>query len=397
MKRILSIDFTRGLVMILMVLDHVRDLMHVDSVTHTPTDLSSTTAAIFLTRFVTHFCAPIFVFLAGTSAFLSSQNTTDKKRNRVFLLKRGLWLILLEFTVVNFGVWFDIGFHLYLFQVIAAIGFGFVVLSFLSRLSPRIVGSIGLFIILTHNILPLIAIEQGSILKTILTPLFSTTAIPLTEKTTLVMGYPPIPWIGILLIGFGVGVLFERPQPERKNIFLKIGLVSIVLFFILRFINIYGDPAPWSAQKSSLFTLLSFINVTKYPPSLIFCLLTLGVMFLILALAERIETRFTNFVSVYGKTPLFFYLIHWYIVHPLLILILFFQRFSWSEMDFASGNFGRPKGMESGLSLGAIYLIWVTVILLLYYPCKKYDAYKANHKSSLLKYITSGHLKPTDC
>lgn len=387
MKRILSIDFTRGLVMILMVLDHVRDLMHVDSVTHTPTDLSSTTAAIFLTRFVTHFCAPIFVFLAGTSAYLSSQNATDKKRNRVFHLKRGLWLILLEFTIVNFGVWFDIGFHLYLFQVIAAIGFGFVVLSFLSRLSPRIVGGIGLFIILTHNILPLIAIEQESILKTILTPLFSTTAIPLTEKTTLVMGYPPIPWIGILLTGFGFGKLFKLPKPERTSTFLKIGLISISLFFVLRFINIYGDPAPWSAQKSSLFTVLSFINITKYPPSLIFCLLTLGGMFLILAMSEQIENRFTNFVSIYGKTPMFFYLIHWYIVHPLLIVILFIQGFSWAEMDFASGNFGRPKGVESGLNLSAVYLVWITVVSALYFACRAYGKYKASHKNWWLKYI----------
>ena len=387
MKRILSIDFTRGLVMILMVLDHVRDLMHVDSVIYTPTDLSKTTAAIFLTRLVTHFCAPIFVFLAGTSAYLSSQNATNKKQSRAFLLKRGLWLILLEFTVVNFGIWFDLGFHLYLFQVIAAIGFGFVVLSFLSRLSPKIVGGIGLFIIASHNILPLIPIEQGSLLKTILTPLFSTTAIPLTEKTTLVMGYPPIPWIGILLIGFGVGVLFNRPQNERKSIFLKIGLISIALFFVLRFINIYGDPAPWSAQKNSLFTVLSFINITKYPPSLIFCLLTLGGMFLILAMSEQIENRFTNIVSVYGRTPMFFYLIHWYIVHPLLILILFVQGFSLAEMDFASGNFGRPRGTESGIGLWGVYLIWISIVLLLYYPCKRYGAYKAIQKSKWLKYI----------
>jgi uncharacterized membrane protein len=387
MKRILSIDFTRGLVMILMVLDHVRDLMQLDSVTHNPTDLSSTTATIFLTRFVTHFCAPIFVFLAGTSAYISSQNATDKKQSKAFLLKRGLWLILLEFTVVNFGVWFDPGFHLYLFQVIAAIGFGFVVLSFISKLSPKIIGGIGLFILLTHNIVPLIPIEQGSILKTILTPLFSTTAIPLTTKTVLVMGYPPIPWIGILLTGFGFGMLFNRPQHERKSIFLKIGLISIALFFVLRVINIYGDPAPWSTQKNGLFTALSFINVTKYPPSLIFCLLTLGVMFLILALAERIENRFTSFVSVYGKTPMFFYLIHWYIIHPLLIVILFIQGFSWAEMDFASGSFGRPKGVESGLNLGAVYLVWMTVVGALYFVCRLYGQYKTSHKNWWLKYI----------
>lgn len=387
MKRILSIDFTRGLVMILMVLDHVRDLMHVDSITHNPTDLSSTTGAIFLTRFVTHFCAPIFVFLAGTSAFLSLKNSPDLKQKSTFLLKRGLWLILLEFTVVNFGVWFDLGFHLYLFQVIAAIGFGFVTLSFLSRLSPRIVGGIGLFIILAHNLVPLIPIEQGSILKTILTPLFSTTAIPLTAKTVLVMGYPPIPWIGILLTGFGFGMLFNRDQKERKNIFLKIGLVSIALFLILRLINVYGDPAPWSVQKNNLFSLLSFINVTKYPPSLIFCLLTLGVMFLILSLAERIENRFTSFVSVYGKTPMFFYLIHWYIVHPLLIVILFIQGFSWAEMDFASGSFGRPKAVESGLELWAVFVIWVSVVMLLYFPCKRYGIYKKGNRKWWVKYL----------
>lgn len=387
MKRILSIDFTRGLVMILMVLDHVRDLMHVDSVTIVPTDLSKTTAAVFLTRFVTHFCAPIFVFLAGTSAYLSSQNATDKKRNRVFLLKRGLWLILLEFTAVNFGVWFDLGFHLYLFQVIAAIGFGFIVLSFLSRLSPGIVGGIGLFIIVSHNILPLIPLEQGSILKTILTPLFSTTAIPLTAKTVLIMGYPPVPWVGILLTGFGFGTLFNLPKPERTSTFLKIGLISIALFFVLRFINIYGDPAPWSAQKSSLFTVLSFINITKYPPSLIFCLLTLGGMFLILAMAERIENRFTNIISVYGKTPMFFYLIHWYLIHPLLIIILFIQGFSWPEMDFASGNFGRPKGVESGLNLWTVYLVWITVVCALYFACRAYGKHKASHKNWWLKYI----------
>jgi len=387
MKRISSIDFTRGLVMIIMVLDHVRDLMHVDSVTITPTDLSKTTAAVFLTRLVTYLCAPIFVFLAGSSAFLSLQNSSNRKQQQSFLLKRGLWLILLEFTVVNFGIWFDPGFHLYLFQVIAAIGFGFIALSFLSKLSPKVIGGIGLFIIFTHNLLPLVPIEQGAILKTILTPLFSTTAIPLTAKTTLVMGYPPIPWIGILLAGYGFGVLFNRPQTERKNTFLKIGLVSLALFFALRFINSYGDPTPWSAQKNSIFTMLSFINVTKYPPSLIFSLLTLGCMFLILSLAERIENRFTSFVSVYGKTPLFFYLIHWYIVHPLLIVILFIQDISWTAMDFATGNFGRPRGIVSGVELWAVYLIWIAIILLLYYPCRKYGEYKANQKLKWLKYI----------
>jgi len=190
-----------------------------------------------------------------------------------------------------------------------------------------------------------------------------------------------------MLVGFATGKLFELADDKRRNTFLKIGLGALVLFTLLRFINIYGDPALWSSQKNNLFTFLSFINVTKYPPSLLFSLVTLGIMFVILALAEQVKTSFTNFVSVYGKVPLFFYLIHWYIIHPTLIAIMFLQGFHWPDLDFASGNFGRPKGVESGLELWAIYLIWLGVILTLYYPCRKYSIYKAAQNKWWLKYI----------
>ena len=387
MKRIYSIDFTRGLVMILMVLDHVRDLMHISSVTQNPVDLSTTTTMVFFTRIITYLCAPIFVFLAGTSAYISFNNRKNSAESRKILLRRGLWLILLEFTLVNFGVWFDLGFHTYIFQVIAAIGFGFIILSFMLMLSPVAIGITGLTILFGHNLLSFIPLEGFPLLKTILSPLFATTAFPVTPQTTFIMGYPPIPWLGIMLVGFASGKLFELADDKRKNSFLKIGLGALILFTVLRFINIYGDPSLWTSQKNILFTFLSFINVTKYPPSLLFSLVTLGIMFIILALAEQRENRFTNFVSVYGKVPLFFYLIHWYIVHPLLIAIMFLQGFSWTEMDFASGNFGRPKGTESGLELWAIYLIWLGVVLILYYPCRMYSVYKAEHQKWWLKYI----------
>jgi uncharacterized membrane protein len=387
MKRIYSIDFTRGLVMILMVLDHVRDLMHVSSITRNPVDLSSTTSMIFFTRIITYLCAPIFVFLAGTSAYISFNNRKNPAESRKNLFKRGSWLILLEFTLVNFGVWFDLGFHTWIFQVIAAIGLGFIILSFMLMLSPATIGITGLTILFGHNLLSFLPLEGFPILKAILSPLFVTTAFPLTSQITFVMGYPPVPWLGIMLVGFASGKLFELPDHLRKNTFLKIGLGALILFAVLRFINIYGDPSLWSFQKNSLFTFLSFINVTKYPPSLLFSLVTLGIMFIILSLADQAKNNFTNFVSVYGKVPLFFYLIHWYIVHPLLIAIMFFQGFSWTEMDFASGNFGRPKGTESGLELWAIYLIWLGVILILYYPCRKYSTYKAAQNKWWLKYI----------
>jgi uncharacterized membrane protein len=201
------------------------------------------------------------------------------------------------------------------------------------------------------------------------------------------MGYPPIPWLGILLAGFASGKLFELPEDKRKSTFLKIGLGSLVLFTVLRFINIYGDPSLWSAQKNNLFTFLSFINVTKYPPSLLFSLVTLGIMFIILALGEQAKNRFTDFISNYGKVPMFFYLIHWYIIHPTLIAIMYIQGFHWTDMDFASGNFGRPRGMESGLELWAIYIIWLGVVLILYYPCLKYGVFKAKHQRWWLRYI----------
>jgi len=387
MKRIYCIDFTRGLVMILMVLDHVRDLIHVSSITQNPVDLSSTTSMVFFTRIITYLCAPIFVFLAGTSAYISFSNRENLRESKKLLLKRGFWLILLEFTLVNFGVWFDIGFHTWLFQVIAAIGLGFIILSFMLKLSPATIGITGLTILFGHNLLSFLPLEGFPVVKAILSPLFATTAFPVTPQITFVIGYPPIPWLGIMLVGFASGKLFELADDKRRSTFLKIGLSALVLFTVLRFINIYGDPSLWSFQKNNLFTVLSFINVTKYPPSLLFSLVTLGIMFLILALAEQRENRFTNFVSVYGKVPLFFYLIHWYIIHPTLIVIMFLQGFHWSDLNFASGNFGRPKGIESGLELWAIYIIWIAVVLILYYPCLRYSIYKATQNKWWLKYI----------
>jgi len=188
-------------------------------------------------------------------------------------------------------------------------------------------------------------------------------------------------------VGFASGRLFELPDGKRKTTFFKIGLSALILFIILQFANAYGDPSMWSFQKNSLFTFLSFINVTKYPPSLLFCLITLGIMFIIFALAEQVENNLTNFVSVYGKVPLFFYLIHWYIIHPLLIAIMFMQGFQWSDLSFSTGNFGRPKGTVSGVELWVIYLIWIGVVLILYYPCRKYSVFKAGHQKWWLKYI----------
>ena len=387
MKRIHSIDFIRGAVMIIMALDHVRDLVHVNAVTQSPTNLSTTTPILFFTRWITYLCAPVFIFLSGTSAYISLKRKNNMEVSKRFLLKRGLWMLLLEFSVVNFAIFFDIGFHTLFFEVIAAFGFGFIVLSLMLRASVKTIGMIGLAIILLHNLSTIIPFNDGSILKTILTPFFSVSVFPIDTNRTFIVAYPPIPWLGIMLIGFASGKFFELQYDIRKKIFQKIGLGSILAFFIIRFINVYGDAVPWSIQKNQLYTFLSFMNVTKYPPSLLFCLITLGIMFISLALAEKIKGKLYGFVTVYGKVPLFYFIVHFFLIHFIMLAVMFLQGFSWSQLDFASGTFGRPKSVASGLSLWVIYVIWVSVVLILYKPCVWYGKYKATHSQWWLKYI----------
>ncbi|PWB22852.1 DUF1624 domain-containing protein [Flavobacterium sp. HTF] len=386
MKRQPSIDIVRGIVMIIMALDHVRDLMHVDSITQSPTDLATTTPLLFFTRWITHLCAPIFVFLAGTSVYLSLQNKNNPAETRQHLLKRGFWLIVLEFTLVNFGLFFDIGFHTLLFEVIAAIGFGFIALGLLLKIRSKILGIIGLAIIFCHNLLLLIPFAENSVLKAVLSPFFGPVVIPFSGRA-FIMGYPPIPWLGIMLVGFATGKFFALEEQKRKKLFLKIGLSALVLFITIRFLNIYGDPALWASQKDAVFTFLSFMNVTKYPPSLLFCLATLGIMFLLLAFAEQFQNGIKKVTLVYGKVPLFYFIVHFYVIHILTLIMLFAQGFDWSQFEFASGTFGRPKGLESGLPLWAIYLIWISVVALLYKPSKWFGKYKTEHQHWWLRYI----------
>jgi uncharacterized membrane protein len=387
MKRIRSIDITRGLAMVIMALDHVRDLIHVDSLSHQPTDLATTTPILFFTRFITHLCAPIFVFLAGTSVYISFQKQGNIRQTRNFLFKRGLWLIVLEFTVINFAIFGDIRFHLLTFLVIATIGFGFIMLGLMLSLSPKTIGIIGLSIIFLHNLFPLIPFEEGSVFKQVLTPFFSPTAIPVSPERTFIMGYPPIPWLGIMLTGFAAGPFFSLEASKRNQLFIKIGLSSLLLFLILRFIKIYGDPVPWSVQKNGVYTFLSFMNITKYPPSLLFCLFTLGTMFMILALIERTGQGLKGFLSVYGQVPMFYFIAHFYLIHVLLVIILLIQGVHWNDMDFSSGTYGRPKGVTTGVSFGMVYLIWAFVVLILYQPCRWFGRYKKENSYWWLKYI----------
>jgi uncharacterized membrane protein len=387
LRRIESIDFVRGLVMIIMALDHTRDFMHISSLTQDPLNLATTTPFLFFTRWITHFCAPVFVFLSGTSAYLSVRNRANLVKSRNFLITRGIWLIIVEFTVVNFALWYDVHFRILLFQVIAAIGFGFIVLSLMLKLNPMIIGITGLIIIFGHNLFSSIPFENESIIKQVLSPLISFNLYQVSPHFTFVIAYPLIPWLGIMLTGFATGRLFELPDKRRKRILPVTGIAALLVFVVIRFINLYGDQTPWSLQKNFILTILSFVNVSKYPPSLLFTLMTLGVMFLVLSILDGLKSRLAEIVKVFGRVPFFYYLIHLYLIHSLMLIIMFVQGYHWSDLSFEPFRFGRA-GEGSGIGLTSVYLVWLSVVALLYPLCKWYLDYKLDHKEKFfLRYF----------
>lgn len=388
MKRVTSIDFTRGLVMIIMALDHARDFLHISSATQSPTDLSTTTPLLFFTRWITHLCAPTFVFLSGTSAWLSSKSRPEitRKDNRLFLLKRGIWLIVLEFTVINLGLWTDVHFSTLIFEVIATIGAGFIMLSLLYNLSPAALGIIGLILIFGHNLFDPSMLPNNSVIQFIGSLLLSPNTFGMGPGREFIVAYPILPWLGIMLSGFACGRIFQLPIETRRKTLIRIGASALSLFLVMRYVNVYGDPLHWSHQKTSLFTFLSFVNVIKYPPSLLFTLVTLGISILILAASDGIDNRFTRIVSVYGKTPLFYFILHLYILKLLMFVIVFAQGIHPRDLVFGPQLFGRPNG--AGISLPYVYLAWASTVLLLYPLCRKYGAYKAAHREKTwLRYL----------
>jgi len=385
MKRIYSIDIARGLVMIIMALDHTRDLLHTDALTQNPTNLATTTPILFFTRWITHLCAPSFVFLSGASAYLSALRRNDVRASRQWLFTRGIFLVLLEITLVNFGVWYDIHFRTLLIQVIAAIGFSFIGLGILYKLPVKTIGVIGLLIIFLHDLLTLLPMVSNPILQFAGALLFGGGLIK-AGGTTILFGYPILPWMGIMFAGYAVGPLFTMPEEVRKKRLLQIGLTALGLFVLLRAVNVYGDVAKWSVQKNAVYTFLSFINVSKYPPSLLYTLVMLGILMLFLSFIEGRANRFTRVVTVYGKVPMFYYLIHWNIIHLLMLAMVFLEGYRADQLVFGTFQFGRPPG--SGIGLWMVYLVWLCVVAALYPLCVWYGKYKASHpEKRWLRYL----------
>ncbi|WP_461098580.1 DUF1624 domain-containing protein [Spirosoma luteolum] len=385
MKRIDSIDAVRGLVMVIMALDHVRDLLHLPALTQDPTDLTTTTPGLFLTRWITHLCAPTFVFLSGTSAWLSLRRRTPAEA-RTWLAKRGLVLIGLELTLINFAFWTDFGYHSLMLQVIFAIGAGLLLLALLIRWPIRWLLGLGLGIIMLHDLLLLVPAFTNPAARLGWSLLFRTELFPVSPAFMLLVAYPIVPWFGLMLTGFAAGPVFARPATDRQRALWQLGLLSLALFLVLRVINLYGDSRPWAVQATPVNTLLSFLNVSKYPPSLQYDALMLGLLFLLLALADGADNRLTRLLRVYGAVPLFYYLLHWYLVKGAMIGMMLVQGYGFSDLVIGPLSFGRPPG--AGVSLPVVYLVWLGIVALLYPLCRWYGRYKAAHpRQWLTRYI----------
>ena len=376
LSRLSSIDVLRGLIIVIMALDHVRDFF--TDVRFNPLDPTHTTAMLYATRWITNFCAPVFVLLAGASAYLVGRRCTTPQLSR-FLLTRGLWLAFLELAVIcvewSFNLRFDIGL---IMQVVWAIGMSMVVLSALVYLPVRIVGAIGVAICLFHNLLDGVPMPEAPVLKTVWAILHVDSMVAIGY-----VHYPLIPWVGVMAAGYALGSVFWMEPARRHRILVTLGASMIALFLVLRLINVYGDPIPWTTQSDHLRTLMSFMNVKKYPPSLDYVLATLGPMLMLLAYLENVRGWFANILQVYGRVPLFFYVLHLALAHLAAGLLAMVMGYGNTVLT----NLPRFFPPDWGVGLPWVYVAWVLVVVTLYPACRWFADVKRRRRDWWLSYL----------
>ena len=382
-RRIDSVDILRGLVMIVMALDHTRD--YFSSARFDPLDLTRTTPALYFTRWITHFCAPVFVFLAGTGAYLSrcrGRSTRDLSR---FLWTRGLWLVIVEVTLVSFGWSFDPGLHTVVLQVIWAIGWSMAALSLLVRLPAGVVGGFGIVVCAGHNLLDPIRPERFGAEAWIWNVLHVSSWSPIASPGghAFMVVYPLVPWIGVMAAGYAFGSVYAWDAARRRRFLIRLGLGMSALFVALRWTNLYGDPHRWSVQKNAIFTVMSFLNCEKYPPSLLFLLVTLGPAIALLTFLERPAGALAPKVAVFGRVPFFYYVIHIPLIHAAGVAALL-ARYGPAIFRYGPGNLP-PE--DVGFGLPVVYAVWIAVIVLLYFPCRWFAALKARRRDPWLSYL----------
>lgn len=391
--RIASIDIIRGAVMVLMALDHVR--------VYSGLPAGGPTPGIFFTRWVTHFCAPAFIFLAGTSAYLYGRSHRDLSR---FLATRGIWLVLLELTVIRVSWTFNFDFGTYLLAgVIWAIGWCMILLALLVRLPVAVVGTVGLVIIAGHNLMDphlagLIQSLDGNSLGwlwRILYVGFFAGPIQLgADGSNLIVLYSIFPWIGVMAAGYAFGAIVTQEPARRNRLCLQIGLGAIALFLLLRGFNLYGDPNPWSAaaQRSdgrpALPGWLSFLNTSKYPASFNFLLMTLGPTVALIPMLEQARAALAHWLTVFGRVPFFFYVLHIPLIHLLAIVVSQVRLGAVSPWLFANHPMGNPPAPDGYTwTLPQLYVVWAIAVVLLYFPCRWFADLKARRKDRWLSYL----------
>ena len=379
--RLEAVDVLRGVIMIIMALDHTRDFFAIPG--QSPTNMAATTAALFFTRWITHFCAPVFFLLTGTGAYLSLRKKTPAELSR-FLLTRGLWLIFLDLVVVRcLAYQFNFDFRVTILLVLWALGWAMILLSALVRLPASVVTAIGVAIIALHDLLD--GVKSTNPLWLIVhQPGFA-----VTGPHTVFVAYPLIAWVGVTAVGYGLGQIYEWDAERRRAFLLRLGLGIIVAFVALRAINVYGDPSHWSAQKSALFTVMSFLNASKQPPSLLYLLMTLGPAMLFLRAVDRGAPSVLRPALTIGKVPLFYFVLHFVLIH-LLATVVCVVRYGSPHWMFESPDMGNypftpPPGW--GYTLPVVYLIWACVVLIMYPLCRWFAGLKQRRREAWLSYL----------
>lgn len=385
-RRIESIDVVRGIIMIIMALDHTRDYFGGASVN--PTDLATTTTALFFTRWITHICAPTFFLLSGMGAWLMGRRRT-RADLAVFLFTRGLWLLFLECVLFRFIMQFNFDYHVTILTILWSLGWSMVALAGLVFAPPQVAAVLGVAMIVVHNAFDGIRPHAFGALAPLWTVLHTGGVLLARPGHLVIIGYPLIPWIGVMALGYGLGPLYSMDADRRRTILLRTGTALCVAFVGLRFLNVYGDPSRWSAQPRPWFTVLSFLNATKYPPSLLFLLMTVGPALLLLGVFDRRTPRVLGPALTIGKVPMFYFLLHFTLIHVLAGVALA-VRFGGVERIAQSPSpdrfpFTQPPGWPA--SLPVVYLWWVLVVVLAYPACRWYAGVKGRSTSRWLSYL----------
>jgi uncharacterized membrane protein len=394
--RVNAVDLLRGLVMVIMLLDHTREFFHRDALNFDPADFTKTNTLLFFTRWITHFCAPVFVFLAGTGAYLQGMRGKSKPELSRFLITRGLWLIVLELTLIRVLVWFNLDFHfLFMLQVIWVIGVGMILLAGLLYLPLRFVTVGSLAVIALHNLLDGIRVQgfpaPGQPLPggwdALWMLLHQQGMVYLTPTVYGLILYPLIPWVAVLTAGYCFGAVYQWEPARRRQFLTRLGAALLAGFVLLRALNVYGDPSRWSGQKNAWFTVLSFLNVSKYPPSFLFLLLTLGAAILVLPWFEQSQGFLARLMITFGRVPLLFYVGQWVSAHGLAVVAGYLagQPVGWLFSTMLEQP--RPNPGNLGFSLWVVYVFWFIGLLLLYPLCRWFAAVKQRRRAWWLSYL----------